>query len=74
VPAATIERSVVASTVMMAMNAKASNATGIDEPTFNVPGISSSRTIRVIRKMAVVGAKLPIPRESKNSVTPPNSS
>src|SRR5262245_35990847 len=71
VPMGTNSAKVNGSTATATMNAKASNATGTDDPTFSVPGISSSRTIPVSLKMAVVGAKLPMPSVSKNRVTKP---
>ena len=47
------------------------NMTGNVCPTFMVPGMRSSGTIFAARNQAVVGAKLPIPRESKKLVTKP---
>lgn len=41
---------------MAATKAKASIATGIDDPTLSVPGMYSSRTIFMKRNAAVVGA------------------
>ena len=44
------------STAIATTKANASIATGTDVPTLSVPGIHSSRTIRVKRNTAVVGA------------------
>ena len=44
---------------------------GSELPTFSVPGIRSTGTIRHIRKSAVVGANDPIPSVSKKFVTKP---
>ena len=50
---------------------KACVTVGIVLPTFIVPGISRSSTSLKNLKIAVVGAKLPIPRVSKKLVTNP---
>ena len=63
--------SVVRSTVTIATKTSASTTVGKASPTFRVPGMSSSAMRRCILKMAVVGAKHPIPRVSKKLVPKP---
>ena len=66
--------SVSGSTVTAAMKMSASAMAGSACPELSVPGMFSSGTRLKILKIAVVGAKQPMPRVSKKLVTKPVAS
>ena len=72
--AATIEMRVTGATGTRLMKTNADSTDSIVWPTLSVPGISSSGTRRIARKIAVVVANDPMPSVSKNTVTKPVAS
>jgi len=72
--ATTIEMRVTGTTGTRLMKTNADSTDSIVWPTLSVPGISSSGTRRIARKIAVVVANDPIPSVSKNTVTNPVAS